>query len=571
MQSAPSRAAPPPARVPQSRWSQLSAPALEHYRPSAALAVAIAGPDPDGVAERTLAALAAQRYPRERLALVVAEELASERLDAAAERHSLRLERAAPGQLVRAAAGAGELVLFLSAGALPEPDWAAAHARWHETVCDAVSVGRSQRCDARLADPERLAAGELPSAAADDREGAAYDAFLEATRSLTERRADLFRIATADNLGVRSQLLSELSEPRAGGDPELARLDFAYRLELAGALFVAEPTARSLRHYPQARYQDPEAAADPRADSLIPVGGFRADGGGRLRARPALEVTLAAAADDGADDLLATVDALLAGRLSDLRLSLELPAAHPAREALEPALAADPRIALAEPGTGEPAEAPYTVRWPAPAVPDERTLADLRELIEAEEVGALHVTVPGEVPRNAMIEVMATGPLARARRLSAHLRDTGEPSPAEHPTVEMPPIPRGDNGAAPADPADPLVVLGELYGERWVSGVEVSVRRRGAPEPQVTEHGPLAPATDLDHERTQHLRHQGRADTLQARADRFAERAVRDRIRAREERLRAERLDARLAELGEPPWFWRMRIARRLGRGIRRS
>jgi hypothetical protein len=105
-------------------------------------------------------------------------------------------------------------------------------------------------------------------------------------------------------------------------------------------------------------------------------------------------------------------------------------------------------------------------------------------------------------------------------------------------------VPPGGNGSAPPDATDPAVLLGSLFGERWVSGVEVSIRRRGTAEPQVTEHGPLAAATDLDHERTQHLRHQGRADTLQSRADRFAQRAVRERLRAREERLRAERLEA---------------------------
>ncbi len=182
------------------------------------------------------------------------------------------------------------------------------------------------------------------------------------------------------------------------------------------------------------------------------------------------------------------------------------------------------------------------------------------------------MTVPGEVPRNAMVEVAATGPLARARRLSAYLRAHEPPEPAAEPVVEMPTVPgNGNGGAPPVDPTDPAVLLGALFGERWVSGVEVSVRRRGAAEPQVTEHGPLAAATDLDHERTQHLRHQGRADTLQSRADRFAERAVRERIRAREERLRAERIEARLAELGEPPWYWRLRLARRLGRSVGRS
>jgi hypothetical protein len=114
------------------------------------------------------------------------------------------------------------------------------------------------------------------------------------------------------------------------------------------------------------------------------------------------------------------------------------------------------------------------------------------------------------------------------------------------------------------------VILGELFGERWVSGVEVSLRRRGAPEPQVTEHGPLARATDLEHERTQHTRHRGRADNLQARADRYAQRAVRERMRARAERARAERLQQRIERTEASRTYALLRPLRRIGGFARR-
>jgi hypothetical protein len=445
-------------------------------------------------------------------------------------------------------------VLLLAAGALPAPQCLAAHARWHEAVCDAVSVGRSERCDARAADPQRLAAGELPPAAGDDPEGPAYDAFLEATRALTERRPDLFRIAAADNVALRSQLLGRLSEPRVGADDVLAALDRAYRLETAGCLFVAEPAARCLTHYPRARHLQAEPSApDARADSLIPVAGFRADGGGRLRARPALAVTLVPDPDDGAGELLECVDSLLAGRLSDLRLTLELDAAHPARAELAAALAADPRVELAEPGAEQTSEAPYRVRWPALAVPDERTLADLRELIEAEGVGALHVTVPGRLDRlvaerpalaarlwrGPTVEVAATGALARAGRIAA----------------------RREDGVAQN--------AGALSGERWISGAEVGVHRRGTPAPEPGERRRLPAAADLAHERAEHLRHRARAATNQARSDRQAHRATRERLRANNERLRAERIAARLAQVSPSFWArWRARRAARRARAV---
>jgi hypothetical protein len=548
---------PPPARVPQNRWTEIEAPSLERFEPRARVAVHVGGEDPDGLAPLTLAALAAQRYPRELVAVVVDEALTSDALTATARELSLALAPAT-GDPVTAAAGAGELAVFLAAGAIPAPQCLAAHARWHETVSDAVTVGRSRRIDAHSASAERLAAGapadEL-QALADDGEAAALEAFLAATRSLTERRADLFRVAAGQNVAVRSALLAELGEARAPHDPRLWRLDLAYRLEQAGCVFVPEAEAESFHHYPQANWleAEPQRASDQRSASLIPLPGFRPPGGGRLRERPALAVAVKAQPDEPAAEILQTVDCLLAGRLSDLRLSLELADDHPARAELAAACAADPRVALQRPGQAAVADAPYQVRWPALAVADERTLSDLYELIAEEGVGALHVTVPGrldrflgERPRLAerawrgpTVEVAATGPLARARRLAS----SSDSSPDSR-------------------SADPTLLLGSLFGERWVSGVEVGVHRRGAPAPEAGERHRLPPAADLAHERAEHLRHRARAATNQARSHRQAQRAVRERLRASNERLRAERLEARLARVSPSYWArWRAKRA----------
>ncbi len=261
--AADSQRTPPPARVPQNLWTEIDAPALARFSPSTAVVVHLAGPDPDGLCERTLAALAAQRYPSELVTVVADPALAADALAAAAERHSLRLAAPACDDPARAAASAGELVLFLAAGALPEPHCLAAHARWHETVSDAVTVGRSRRRDA--AEPDQ-----------GDGEAAALETFLEATRSLTERRADLFRVAAHDNVAARSQLLAALGPPRAGADPERWRLDLAYRLEQAGCVFVPESAAESTHHYRQPSFLAPQAAADQRTRSLIPLQGFPA-------------------------------------------------------------------------------------------------------------------------------------------------------------------------------------------------------------------------------------------------------------------------------------------------------
>ena len=140
------------------------------------------------------------------------------------------------------------------------------------------------------------------------------------------------------------------------------------------------------------------------------------------------------------------------------------------------------------------------------------------------------------------MEAVATGPLARARRVAEH-----EGRPAE-------------------------AVLAQLFGERRVDGAEVGLHRRGAPEAEPTETGALGPASDLAHERAEHLRYRARAATSQARLDRQAQRLFRERFRSGHERTRAERLEARLARTDPRYWVrWKARRgARRLAAAPKR-
>jgi len=127
--------------------------------------------------------------------------------------------------------------------------------------------------------------------------------------------------------------------------------------------------------------------------------------------------------------------------------------------------------------------------------------------------------------------VVATGPLARARRVAA-----------------------GDDIAATA-------ALAELFGERSIDGAELGLRLRGAPAPGPVEYAPLAPASDLARERAEHLRQRARAHTNQARAERHAQHAVRERMRASQEQARADRAAARLARVS-PAYAVRWRARR---------
>lgn len=553
---------PPPAGVPGNRWTAIAVAEIGALSPSARVSVVISGDDPDDRLALTLAAVARQTYPASLTEVVVATDSASGEaaLRAAASGVDLRLD--APRGSGAAGGGAdaarGDVLIFLPAGALPDSTLIEAHARWHHAVQDAVSSGISRRIDARAlqaADVERAArAGDLeglvaPCLSGERADEDTLDAYLESTRDLTEWRPDLFRVAAQASVSMRAETYREAGGAGDVADERLARLDLAYRLDCLGCVFVPERAARTFDHYPDAAVaaqgaagsagQDvAPASADQRVGGLIPAVGFRPRGTGRVFARPAMVVNVAVG-EEGAAEILGTVDAVLRGRFQDLELRLTVAADHPEHHLIEEACAADPRIVLGPPSAEGRTECAHQVTLPAIAVPDDRTFEDIQELMTEEGMGALHVTVPGELPRRAMVEAVATGPLARARRVAA------------------------------VDGEEPEAVLGRLFGERWVSGVEVSIRRRGAAEPQVTEHGPLAPATDLEHERTQHLRHSSRAATNQAKADRYAKRAARERLRAREERQRAERLEAEIARRQASRLYALLRPLRRIAALVR--
>jgi hypothetical protein len=299
------------------------------------------------------------------------------------------------------------------------------------------------------------------------------------------------------------------------------------------------------------------------------VPGVRPVGAGRVFARPAMVVNLAVGSEP-ATEVLETVDAVLTGRFRDLELRLQVDGGHPGRALIMEACAADPRIRLAPSSAAGFCASPFQVALPVQAVPDPGALGRIHELMTSERLGLLRVSLPrrlgglgsllrglpaaasgrrdgsstpsGRTGGSETVEVVASGALARARRIAG------------------------------SESGDWRSLLGELFGQRQVAGAEAGIRRRGAPEPEVPEAGGLGPASDLAHERAEHLRQRARAYTNLERAERYAQRAVRERMRASQEKARADRLEARLARMS-PRYFllWRgKRALRRLAAAWRR-
>ncbi len=394
---------------------------------------------------------------------------------------------------------AEEVVIFLGSGDRPTPGLIEAHLRWHACVADAVSLGTL-----------------VPDDGSDDSLGL----ILDLTRDLTDLAGGLHLAAAEGSIGVRRELLDAAGG--VGNTPApLRRIDVLQRLHNAGAVFVAEPGAvahgvgSGLARAVAGSIEQGSALelSHPGEASLAALPPLRRIPSARRHLRPAVAVNLDLSGVPAASAEI-TLGAALGGSLGDVEVRIQ--GEHLAPAVLT-AIEADPRAGLAPSSLGDPAcQSPIQISVPAPARLDPRTLADLHALILAEGVGALHVTVPGATPQDAMIEVVATGAWRRAQRLATV---SGEEAPA---------------------------IMGRLYGERWVSGVEVSTRMHGVEEPQVTEHGPLAAATDPELERANHIRFRERANDMAQRVESFDRKTLAERLRARAVRQEAERVESRL-------------------------
>lgn len=546
------RRGPPPAEVPGNLWTEIPAQAIGELSATASVSVIVGGEDPDGLVPVTLASLAAQSYPGS-----LTEVLVERPPEAAGQAPSEAGEEATVRFVDSPDEANGEILVLVEAGSVADPRLIEAHARWHHAVSDAVSVGFEHAIDAA-----GLTASEVAAAAKGDRladllgdrrrEGEterALDAYLERTSQLTERDPDAFWVASCATIALRRETWESAGGLSAAPDTRLGRLDLAWRLATAGTVLVPERQAVSFLSYeraPAPPRPDSETYRDPGAETLIPTPGYRGRGSARRHRRPAMLVRLAAG-EASAAKVLEALDEVLRGRFSDLAVELAVAPSHPERASIEEACEADPRVSILESPQGARTDAAVLARVPLEASPGERTLRDLHELMVSEGLGALDVPVPRRLSmlgpggpslrgaRRPVLEVRASGPLARACRLAAH-----RGKPAEE-------------------------VLAELFGRRSIPATEVGLRRRGASEPERKGKEPLPPATDLAHERAEHLRNRARAATNQARADRHAQRLVRERTRANHERSRAERLEARLGMVSPRYWArWRSRqVARR--------
>lgn len=446
--------------VPRNRWDHLDVPKFGGWQAARTLSVVIPYYQARDALETTLTALAAQSYPAHLTQIVVADDgsepplqLADDHLglDVTVVRHDDLGFRLAGARNLGADAADGEILVFLDADMVAEPDHLEAHARWHH-VCDhAVTLGFRQHVEFTGITPADVTGAARNGSLAplfDGRERSHpvwLERHMERMGELTSDDDDLFRAITGGNLGVRAELFDEVG----GFDASFTQwgsedTEIGQRLFTAGALLVPERRA-ACWHQGNSRGLEPherESLAEQRAkvSQLIPHPQFRRLARGRGFTVPRVVVEVAAG-DAPHAAVTATLESVLASDLPDLEVLLRLPQVHRERVRIEREWEGDPRVVLDDRRVH--ARVPYRVTLPAGSALEPQTLDGVVWQLSNpnDPVGVLRTTLPDEPPSRRAVLAVWQRALGRARR--------GGPS-------------RDDEAV--------LARAGELFGQRWLSG-----------------------------------------------------------------------------------------------------
>jgi GT2 family glycosyltransferase len=293
-----------------------------------------------GELARTLAALARQDHPADRLEIVVADDGSPEAPAVPDGVTLVRQEdrgfRAAAARNLGVAASTGDVLCFLDADTTPEPGYVRALTRLPALLPEAVTVGRRRHADFAGLGPD------VPVAEAGPARELPEPAWLRAEYARTEN------LLRADDRGYRFAIGAVLACSRAffdevGGFDETFSAyggedwEWVHRAWQAGAVLAHVPDAAAWHDGPDWSGRDLDRAREGNRQTLrlaadIPVTGSA--GRGLLPAAPDLVVHLAGAHPEAA--VFVCVDAVLA---AFPRATVVLDAPPSAA-----ALAADPRV-----------------------------------------------------------------------------------------------------------------------------------------------------------------------------------------------------------------------------------
>ncbi|MGJ6962449.1 glycosyltransferase [Streptosporangium sp. G11] len=414
------------ARIAGNDYRSLTPPALGSWAPSLRVSVVIPAYGDQEKLDLALAGLAGQTYPAALTEVVVVDNGSSPplRLPALRPEGTRLIVCSVPGRAHARNAGlsaaTGDVIHWLDSDVVLDRRSVEAHMRWHHAAPYLVVTGYLRFTPAGLPAPEVVAAADDLAKLFEPAEPHAWLVDLvERTDGLTANPHRAFSLHVGGATSVNAALLAVAgpmdTDLILGQDTEMG-----YRLAQAGAVFVPEPLSRAFHLGPTMRMRD-KAPIDRVSHAFVAdrIPSYR-----WLRSHPArqwkvpyVEVVVEPGGKPGGyayDEVRATVDAVLAGTLPDVAVTLTGPWGRVGVEGRAPLknpdldlvlirghYAHEPRVRFADevPAALTPHDrpdapgraVPYRLRLPAGWVPGEDTLARLLDLARDEGYGLVSV------------------------------------------------------------------------------------------------------------------------------------------------------------------------------------
>ena len=444
---------PAPAQVPYNDWRRLPVAALAAFVPTEAVSVVIpCYQAPAATLAKTLASLERQRFPRHLLEVVLVDDGSEPPLQAPPsplDVKVVRQERRGYGTW-RARnngvdAAAHDIVLFLDADELVEEEWISAHARWHQAAADVLTAGPRWHVATEGLDVEAIRRGNLRRLLADLPTDPPWsrDYYARSDEQLA-KADDLFHVVVGGNFGMRKAFYREVGGNAPFRHWRFEDTELAFRAYAYGGLMVPvrEAMVWHQGRWAEGREEKHRAVLilEGRMAHLIPHPRCRPLKPGRTYRVPRHVVALDAGECVAPESIVALVERLLADRIHDLAVRIELGPAQSqsefAREYLRYHFDDEPRVVVrcvggTEGGAKERQSAldefptaAFHIRFPATATYRGHLVARLvTKLGSAVHLSCALPTGSGEADT---ISITRTWALHRAHRTQAPLETFGD-------------------------------------------------------------------------------------------------------------------------------------------------
>ncbi|MEU4546598.1 glycosyltransferase [Nonomuraea dietziae] len=414
-------------RVRGNDYRVLDVPDLGTWTPRMSVSVIIPAYGGQDKLDLVLEALRSQSYPAHLIEVVVVDNGSAPPLRVPSWVKLVVCE--SPGRAAARNAGlavaSGEVIHWLDSDVVLTPRAIEAHMRWHHQAPYLVVTGYI-----------RFTSAPVPARLPDDLEAAFEPAephawiveLVERTDGLTANPTRPFSLHVGGATSVNAALVAAAGpmdeELILGQDTEMG-----YRLAQAGAVFVPEPQARAYHLGPTMRMRDKapiDRVSHATVADRIPAYRWLRSHPGRQWKIPFVEAVVRAD-EGGYEDVRATVDALLAGTVPDVSVTLvgpweglerdrRAPLRDPALDLvlLQGHYAHEGRVRLAVTDETDPA-VPYVLRLPAGWTPAEDSLARLLDLAKGEGQGLVNVLLSESGGQVVTARLERTAAFARAR------------------------------------------------------------------------------------------------------------------------------------------------------------